>query len=164
MILLGELSEKAVFSTWILLSLPHGFYLITLIYKHIKSKFFFLVFLSVSFRKWLIFLFCELTWKMVSILCWQLLSISKHKAVMSSFKTIIGNWIYLFYSPSASQNKMTSRDYSEFSSLSLFLGVHITSFWLFHPGDPSFSSLPASPFRKSLCSLALRFAMSTTHC
>lgn len=55
---------------------------------------------------------------------------------MSSFKTIIGNWICLFYSPSASQNKMTGRDHSEFSSLSLSLGVHITSWWRFHPGDP----------------------------
>ena len=84
--------------------------------------------------------------------CWeQLLSVSKRKAVMSSFETIIGNWICLFSSPSASQNKMTSRGYSEFSSLSLFLGVHIT-FLLSHPGDPSISSLPACPFRKSLLS------------
>ena len=94
MILLGELLEKAIFNTRIILSLPHVFYSITLIYKHIETKFFLLVFLAVSFRKCSIFLFCELNWKMVLILCWhasrQLLSTSKCKAVMSLFNNVIG--------------------------------------------------------------------------
>lgn len=58
------------------------FYWITLIHKHIENKFFLLVFIPVSFRKWSILLFlCELNlkinWFYIHMPGGKLLSISK---------------------------------------------------------------------------------------